>query len=294
MTNYAETGSRGLRARFALISLCAGITAIACAHTEIDPIIPFAPDVAKQCDKWANLAFKRSSPARDEGFVNCVTARDPRASREDLFHRLDTGGGSGLYERLMSGKNQPLRIEPSCAYLRLALQSPAGSDETEQRPMRELFARALTRAGFEVVPVETEHYWWASSLTLDAGSNAAAWTILVRAVPEIGDGAIQFTTIQKTVDGREDLFSGMQSLHLFGKKEATETAWNAASGIARELLPAANRRCDDIDAALEEAELRLEQLRNELTEEIERVRKEKAQRREEASRGKQLVIEVEG
>ena len=38
----------------------------------------------------------------------------------------------------------------------------------------------------------------------------------------------------------------------------------------------------------------LEQLRKELTEEIERVRNEKFQGREEARRRKQLVIEVEG
>jgi hypothetical protein len=38
----------------------------------------------------------------------------------------------------------------------------------------------------------------------------------------------------------------------------------------------------------------LEQLRKELTEEIERVRNEKSQRHEEARRRKQLVIEVEG
>jgi hypothetical protein len=270
------------------------MAAIACAHTEIKAIIPFASEVAKQCDEWANLAFNGSSLARDEGFIGCITARDPSASREDLLHRLETGGGYGLYDRLMSGGNLPIESESDCAYMRLAVQSPAGSNEFEQKPMRELFSRALARAGFEVVPIEMEHRWWASSLALDTGSNSVAWTIVVRAVPEIGNGAIQFTTLNKTVDGREGSFSGMQSLRSFDRADASEVAWIAASAVAQELLPAANRRCDDLDAELEEVQMVLEQLRKELTEEIERVRNEKSQRHEEARRRKQLVIEVEG
>jgi len=270
------------------------MAAIACAHTEIKAIVPFSPGVAKQCEEWANLAFNGSSPDRDKGFITCITKRDPSASREDLLHRLETGDGSGLYDRLMSGGNLPIASESDCAYMRMAVQSPAGSNEFDQKPMRELFSRALTRVGFEVVPIEMEHRWWASSLTLDTSSNSVAWTIVVRAVPEIGDGAIQFTTLNKTVDGRARSFSGMQSLRSFDKAEAPEVVWVAASAIAQELLPAANRRCDDIDAELEEAQVVLEQLRKELTKEIERVRNEKTQRREEARRRKQLVIEVEG
>jgi hypothetical protein len=270
------------------------MAAIACAHTEIKATVPFSPGVAKQCEEWANLAFNGSSPTRDEGFVTCITKRDPSASREDLLHRLETGDGSGLYDRLMSGGNLPIASESDCSYMRLAIQSPAGSNELEQQPMRELFSKALTRAGFEVVPIEMQHRWWASSLTLDTGSNSVAWTVVVRAVPEIGDGSIQFTALNKTVDGKVGSFSGMQSLRSFDKAEAPEVAWVAASAVAQELLPAANRRCDDIDAELKEAQVVLEQLRKELTKEIERVRNEKSQRREEAHRSKQLVIEVEG
>ena len=294
MMNNAKTGLRNSWARTALTSLCAGMAAIACAHTEIKAIVPFSPGVAKQCEEWANLAFNGSSPDRDKGFITCITKRDPSASREDLLHRLETGDGSGSYDRLMSGGNLPIASESDCAYMRMAVQSPAGSNEFDQKPMRELFSRALTRVGFEVVPIEMEHRWWASSLTLDTSSNSVAWTIVVRAVPEIGDGAIQFTTLNKTVDGRARSFSGMQSLRSFDKAEAPEVVWVAASAIAQELLPAANRRCDDIDAELEEAQVVLEQLRKELTKEIERVRNEKTQRREEARRRKQLVIEVEG
>ncbi len=271
------------------------MTAIACAHTETRPILPFSSSVAKQCERWAVMNFNAPSPDRDEGFVTCITERDRSASREDLLDRLATGAGTGLYDRLVTGRNRPLESKSDCAYMRMAVQSPAGSSESEQQPMRELFSRALVRAGFEVVPIEMEHRWWASSLTLEMGSNTVAWTIVVRAVPEIGNGEIQFTTVDKDVDGTVASFSGMQSLHSFDKNEAAEAAWMAASAIAEELLPAANRRCDDVYATLEEAQMRLEQLRNELTKEIERVRSEKSQRRsEEALRRKQLLIEVEG
>jgi ABC-type Zn uptake system ZnuABC Zn-binding protein ZnuA len=75
--------------------------------------------------------------------------------------------------------------------------------------------------------------------------------------------------------------------------EQPEAARLAAEGIAKELLPAAHRRCGDIGATLEAARMRLEQLRNELTEEIERVRREKDEW-EKAGPVKQLEIEVEG
>jgi hypothetical protein len=137
------------------------------------------------------------------------------------------------------------------------------------------------------------HHWWASSLALNTGVKSVAWTILVRATAEIGNGAIQFTSVRKTVDGREGSFSGMQSLRAFDRDQAPEAARLAAEGVAEGLLPAAHRRCDDIGATLEAAQIRLEQLRNELTEEIERVRREKT-RREKAGHQKQLKIEVEG
>jgi hypothetical protein len=84
--------------------------------------------VAKQCEEWANLAFNGSSPTRDEGFVTCITKRDPSASREDLLHRLETGDGSGLYDRLMSGGNLPIASESDHQVLRERL--------VEKRPVR--------------------------------------------------------------------------------------------------------------------------------------------------------------
>jgi hypothetical protein len=270
-----------------------GLIVTACSVQEISPITSVEPAVARDCAEWANQAFDSPSPARDEGFIDCVVRRDPSATTNALRHKLETGAGDGLFDRWMTGEDLPIASESDCPYLRVAIQSPVGSDDASQIPMRDLFSTALNRAGFMVVDANAMHHWWASSLALDTGANSAAWTVVVRAVPEIGGGGIQFTSVEKTVSGRDGSFSGIQSLRAFSKDQAPEVARLAAEGVARELLPAANRRCNDIDIALEEERIMLEQLRGELAEEIERVRRVKAQR-EKASRQKQLEIEVEG
>ena len=293
MTNDAKSGSSCCRPRAATLLLYVCIIAIACSMQETSSITPVKSLVARDCAEWANQAFDSTSPARDEAFIDCIVRRNPSATTDELRHRLETGDGDGLFDRLMTGEDLAIAFDSDCPYLRVAIQSPVGSDDAYQMPMRDLFSTALTRAGFKVVDATAMHRWWASSLALDTGANSVAWTILVRAVPEIGNGEIQFTSVRKIVSGREGSFSGMQSLRAFSNDEAPEAARLAAEGIARELLPAAHRRCSDIDATLEEASMRLEQIRGELAEEIERVRREKA-RREEASHRKQLKIEVEG
>jgi hypothetical protein len=294
MTHDAKNGLSRCRPWVATLSLCVGFNGIACSMPlAFRPIVTVEPPVTVDCAEWANQEFDSPSPARDEAFIACIVRRDPSTTTVELRHRLETGDGNELLDRLITGEDLPIASNSDCPYLRVAVQSPFGSDDTSQMPMRDLFSTALTRAGFNVVNANAKHHWWASSLALDTGANSAAWTILVRAVPEIGGGGIQFTSVQKTLSGRQGSFSGMQSLRMFPKDEAPEIARLAAEGVARELLPAAHRRCDDIVAALELERVRLEQLRGELAEEIQRVRREKTLR-EEASRQKQLMIEVEG
>jgi hypothetical protein len=268
--------------------------ALVCSVQEAWSNMPVEPPVARDCAEWANESVDSASQARDEAFIDCIVRRSPSATTNELRHRLETGGGDGLFDRLMAGEDLPIESDLDCPFLRVAVQSPLGSDEAIQKPMRDLFSTALARAGFTVVDANAMHHWWASSLALDTGANSVAWTILLRAVPEIGNGSIRFTSVQKTVSGREGSFSGVQSLRAFSKAEAPEAARLAAEGIARELLPTAHGRFDDYDATVEATRVRrLEQLRSELTEEIERVQRLRA-RREETNREKRLEIEVEG
>jgi hypothetical protein len=289
----SEFGSTSWRVRAAALSLCAGILAIGCATEQPFRIATVEPLIAKSCAESTSQTFDAPSRERDEAFIECIVRRDPSSTTEDLRHRLATGEGEDLYERLMSGQRMPVGSDSECPYLRVAVQSPVGSDDATQKPMRDLFSQALTRAGFQVVDERTTHEWWASSLALDTGENSTAWTILVRAVPEIGNGGIQFTSVEKVVSGRSGSFSGMQSLRSFTDDQAPEAARLAAEGVARELLPAAQRRCDDVDAELEATRKHLEELRRQLADEMEQVRREKARRKAE-SRHKQLDIEVEG
>lgn len=331
MMNSARTEPRRYWLRIATFIPYVGIIAFAFTLQEASPITPVASPPTQDCTEWANQQFGSPSPARDEAFIHCIVrpitsvasprtrdctervnqqfgspsrARDeaiidcivrrkPSTTPEELRHPLETDNGDGLLDRSMTAEKPPIEHDPDCPYLRVAVQSPFGSDDVHQKPMRDLFSAALTQVGFKVVDADAMHHWWASSLTVDTNSYSAAWTILVRAVPEIGDGEIQFTTVRKTVDGREGAFSGMQSLRAFAKHEAPKAAELAAEGIAKELLPAAYRRCADIDATLEQTRVRLEQLRSELTAEIERVRQQQDSR-ENTGRLKHLKIEVEG
>ena len=293
MMNYAKTAPRCHRLRIAAFLLCVGIIALACTLKQTSSITSVASPLTRECTEWVNQEFGSPSPARNEAFIDCTARRDPSATPDELRHQLETGDGGGFFDESMTGEDLPIAQDSDCPYVRVAVQSPVGSDEVYQKPMRDLFSTELTRAGFKVVDADAMHHWWASSLTVDTSANSAAWTIIMRAVPEIGNGAIRFTMVRKTVDGREGWFSGMQSLRAFAIDEAPEVAELAAEGIAKELLPAAHRRCDDIDATLEETRVRLEQLRSELMEEIERVRRE-IEARVRTDRLKHLEIDVEG
>jgi len=293
MMNDAKSGQRCHQLRAIALSLCVGITAIACSSPRTSSHASDKPAVNRDCADWASQSFTEPSPAQDEAFIDCIVRRNPSTTTNELRHRLSTGDGDNLFDRLMTGEDLPITSNFNCPFVRVAVQSPVGSDDVVQKPMRDLFSTALTETGFNVVDAATTHNWWARSLMLNTGANSAAWTIRVRAVPEIGNGLIQFTSVRKTVDGREGSFSGMQSLRAFAKDEAPEAARLAAEGIAKELLPAAHRRCNDIDGTLKRARTPLELLRSELVNEIESVRRERA-RREEARDYKQLQIEVEG
>jgi hypothetical protein len=293
MTNDAKSGKRCQPLRAMVLSLCVGISAIACSINPTTPTTPDQPEAERYCADWASQSFSAPSPAQDEAFIDCIVRRNPSTTTNELRHRLATGDGDNLFDRLMAGEDLPITSDSGCPFVRVAVESPAGSDDAYQKPMRELFSTALARAGFKVVEPDTTHKWWASSLAFDTGTDPVAWTVLVRAVPEIGRGEIEFTSVRKTVSGREGSFTGMQLLRVFSKAEAPEVARLAAEGIARELLPAAHRRCDELDGTVKRARTPLELLRSELVDEIESVRREKA-RREEARDYKQLQIEVEG
>jgi len=293
MTKQSRRGPNDAYTTAVTLSLCAGMLAIGCATEQPFPFASVEPLVAKRCAESTTRMFDAPSRERDEAFIECIVRQDSSSTTEDLRHRLATGQGDDLYERLMSGERKPVVSDAACPYLRVAVQSPMGSDDADQKPMRDLFSQALTRAGFQVVDERASHQWWASSLALETGEDSTAWTVLVRAVPEIGSGGIQFTSVEKVVSGHAGSFSGMQSLRSFANDQAPEAARLAAEGVARELLPAAHRRCDDIDAELEATRMHLEELRRQLANEMEQVRREKA-RRKAASRQKQLEIEVEG
>ncbi|MBW2494071.1 MAG: hypothetical protein JRE43_04910 [Deltaproteobacteria bacterium] len=292
MMDFEKTGPKCRQPRTGTFPLYLGIIALICILLLPNSITSVETDVVRHCASWTERAFKSPSNARDEAFIGCIAKRTPSATPGELRHKLRTGTGDDLFERFMGGEDLPAPVDSTCRYVRVAIQSPVGSEETEQEPMRDLFSQALAREGFNVVDPSEVHHWWASSLALNTSEDFAAWTLLVRATPEIGAGEIHFTTVEKTVNGLEGSFSGMQLLRLFAKHEAPEVARLAAQEVAKNLLPAAHRRCGDANLAFEETWGHLEKLRNELAQEIERVKRENHDR-ERARAVKRLEIEVE-
>ncbi len=294
MMIVARTETRNAQLRMAVVALCVAAIAAILALQSDRASASVVSTRALDCANWVNESFFSASPERDQAFVQCILDQEAAAAAAG-HDALGNGNEVRAIEALAVGDDISTLPDGDCPYLSVSVESPVGSDEVYQRPMRDLFSAALTRAGFEVVDAEAPHYWWASILAMDTGPDSAVWTILVRAVAEIGDGSIQFTTVRRAVNGRESSFSGMQSLRAFNKTQAPEAALLAAAGIAAELLPAAHRRCSDIDGTLAEAGVRLEELQKELAEEIIRVRRERAEREKtRAQRQKQLQIEIEG
>ena len=200
----------------------------------------------------------------------------------------DEPEGKTSFEQLASEQHPTSNQDRDCPYLRVALRSPHGPAELDQKPLRELLSTSLSRVGFEVVDDDESHYWWASSLVLDNGSELA-WSTVVRSVPEIRGGGIRFTTALKEVEGKPVPFSGMHSLRLFRKHEAREAALKIADGIAQDLLPAVYLRCDKaVLAATRKVEAELERVRGDLIEEMKRVRQDRSRSQHE----KALELEV--
>ena len=147
MMNRDKTGPRRYRSRTATISVCLGIIAGVCILLAPNLITSVETPVARDCAAWANQEFNSPSPARDEAFIDCIVKRDPSATPDALRHELETGDGDELYNQLMTVETPPMAPDPDCTFLRVAVQSPAGSDEVTQKPMRDLFSTELTRKG---------------------------------------------------------------------------------------------------------------------------------------------------
>ena len=155
------------------------------------------------------------------------------------------------------------------------------------------------RARAEQIRVESKRATWAvKSSVLDIpdsfqirrprGGKRLAWSWTMSKFPSVLDGALRvdlFTHHEFSNPRRR--IGHINQLRLTTKSDFGMTASKDAALAASVFLPHARQLCADMNATLSEEETELERIRDQLTEEIKRVRERRAEHE------KQLELEVE-
>jgi hypothetical protein len=187
--------------------------------------------------------------------------------------------------------NTAAAAEPpaDCPYLRLALSTPiTAPDEPLQARYREGFATQLRRAGFEVTGPTRQPFGWEVYTQVRAlGNGQLTWSFAFLPMPWVSNGAIHFSTFSRVTRGGRVEFNSTHYLKAFPVADFPIQVVLAADQLAQLYLPSALQRCSELAQTLEAEEVRLERIRDSLTEEINRVRRARAEQE------KRLELEVE-
>jgi len=123
---------------------------------------------------------------------------------------------------------------------------------------------------------------------LSEGDRAIVWHWSMKKEPTVLDGALHFDSFKDPMDYDPERKIGGIANHSFIKKSYFEAlAAENADWAATVYLPHVRQLCADLNATLLEEEAALERIRDQLTEEIIRVRERRAEQE------KQLKLEVE-
>jgi hypothetical protein len=153
-------------------------------------------------------------------------------------------------------------------------------------PFRDLLKEELAQVGFVIAQENEFSHWSVHSLASEAGRESAFWSFSMEAQLEPGDGIIPLTrNFTSLGDKRVEIRWLAGLMRAFPIDNTAAIAKQFAEGAARALLPGAHWRCQNAALLKEEAEL--ERIRDQLTEEIIRVRERRAEQE------KQLKLEVE-
>ena len=155
-------------------------------------------------------------------------------------------------------------------------------------PFRDLLREALAQVGFVIARENEFSYWIVTSHAREINRESAVWHVAMYAQPELGDGVILFTRNFISLGGKRVEYAGFVALsEVFPINSAAALAKDFAEGAADALLSGAHRRCQDMNVTLLEEEAQLERMRDQLTEEIIRVRERRAEQE------KRLKLQVE-
>lgn len=136
--------------------------------------------------------------------------------------------------------------------------------------------------GFSITPY-SEHLdhvppWYVDTQVLDVGDGTIVWSWKLRRQPTISSGSLRFERFSDPRSPGGEEFSGIEGLSRLSIHEFATTAAEASDEIAAIFLPHAHRLCADRNAALLEEQRQLENLRERLEDEIERVRRKRDRR----------------
>lgn len=201
-----------------------------------------------------------------------------------------------------------------CPYTSLYVDRPAFDyfDTALAERAAESFAQAMERRGFERVERRPDAYFVAKSVAQPSFNRTTAphwmvWWIKIEAQLELrdmlalgvrakpsADDRMPMTLSYRKAEAREASepapeYSSTSLLVDMPESEIDDAAEYAAAAIALDLLPHVERKCTDFETRREEREVEVEQIREALAQEMERVRR--ARERQHQQRQLELGIE---
>jgi hypothetical protein len=190
-------------------------------------------------------------------------------------------------------------FDPDCPYLRVQvlvgdLLDGTWFQENRAKKRQDLLAhklrRLLNQAGFRTVGTTGAFpSWVVHSDSIEAPNGNIAWSILMRRLPTITDeGALlfrKFSFIEE--NGRPMELENFTLLGVIRPHEIDDHLLEFSESLVRIRVNTVQNQCADMGTTLLEEEAELEGIRDQLTEEIIRVRERRAEQE------KQLELEVE-
>jgi hypothetical protein len=155
--------------------------------------------------------------------------------------------------------------------------------------LAEKLRKHLNRVGFKVVYDTESTNWVLYSNSVELPNKRIFWSLSMQKLPTItDDGALRFRPGSViTRGGRPLQFTSTSLLVVAQPDEIDDMMVDISNDFARKWLPSARLQCADMNATLFKEEAELEKLREQLTDEIKRIRKLRSEQE------KHLELDVE-
>jgi hypothetical protein len=258
-----------------------GCASTAVADTEIDPDCPYLSFLLRSPVDGNTPEKRRANDNIQRPYREKLAAELERVGFKELkslWIRLDREGFTELgafWARLA-----PQLIEEGRNLL------PGRETAEYEKITAKLTPHDGERVG-QIQGEENQHTWRVESTVLDLGE-MLAWSWSMKKRPTVLDGVLRRDLFKVPEDENPlRVGTGIDALRHGWKSDFGIMAAAAAENAAAMFLPHARQLCADINATLLEEESKLERIRDQLTEEIIRVRERRAEQE------KRLKLEVE-